>query len=178
MAARRNLTPDQATAFMVARRTIDQTQLVFQPWARPTFLRSGFASTLQIFFSYTQGMLLPPRQFPGAKRMWFGLLAMYGLAGLPGSEDLDRLIRLLSRKFMGKDFSPQLEARKIIREMTRGTVFDQVGPDLALHGISKYSMVGIGLLPEGFGIPRFDASANGFDGATYSRLERALASRG
>jgi hypothetical protein len=174
ISARRGLTIDQATAFMVARRAVDQTQLVFQPWARPTFLRSGFASTLQIFFSYTQGMLYLLGNSPGAKRMWFGLLAMYGLAGLPGSEDLDRIIRLLARKFMGKDFSPQLEARKMIREMTRGTVFDQVGPDLAMHGISRYSMVGVGLLPEGYGVPRFDASASGSMGQIVPGLSEAL----
>lgn len=174
LAARRNLTTEQATAFIVARRAIDQTQLVFQPWARPTFLRGGFASTLQIFFSYTQGMLYLLGNSPGAKRMWFGLLAMYGLAGLPGSEDLDRLIRLLARKFMGKDFSPQLEARKMIREMTRGTALDQVGPDIALHGISRYSLFGIGMLPEGWGVPRFDASANGSMGQLIPGLSEAL----
>lgn len=174
IAARRNITTDQATAFMVARRCIDQTQLVFQPYARPPFLRSGFGSTLQIFFSYTQGMLYLLGNSPGQKRMWFGLLAMYGLAGLPGSEDLDRLIRLLARKFMGKDFSPQLEARKMIVEQTRGTMFDQVGPDLALHGISHYSMFGIGMLPEGWGIPRFDASASGSMGQIVPGMSELL----
>jgi hypothetical protein len=178
IAARRGITPDQATAFMVARRTIDQTQLIFQTWARPTFLRGGFASTLQIFFSYTQGMLYLLGNSPGAKRMWFGLLIMYGLAGLPGADDLDKLIRLLARKFLGKDFSPELEARKMVRQATKGTMFDQVGPDLVMHGISRYSLFGIGMLPEGYGIPRFDASASGGMGSIVPGLGEALRAAG
>jgi hypothetical protein len=171
--ARRQLTSEQATAFMVARRTIDQTQLIFQPWARPTFLRSGFASTLQIFFSYTQGMLYLLGNSPGAARMWLGLLFMYGVAGLPGSEDIDRLVRLLSRKFFGKDFSIEHETREMVREITRGTAFDQVGPDLVLHGISRYSF-GAGLLPEGWGVPRFDASGSGSMGQVIPGLSEGL----
>lgn len=61
----------------------------------------------------------------------------------------------------------------MVRNLTRGTVFDEVGPDLFLHGISRYGF-GLGLLPDGYGFPSFDASANGSMGKLIPGLYEGL----
>lgn len=154
------LTYDQALALIAARHAIDRTQLLFQPWARPKFLRPPAASMFLVYFGYMQGMLYAFGNNPGAARMFLVSAFLFGMMGLPGAEDLDEVLKAIARKMFGADFSLEDEARKLVREITRGTVFDQTGPDLFMHGISKFSF-GLGLLQEGYGIPQFDASANG-----------------
>lgn len=160
IAARRNLSHQQAAAVLFAREAIDRTQFVYSPMSRPQFLRNGPLSAFMVFFNYTQSMLYAMRYNPGAAKIWLTTLALYGVSGLPGADDLNELIKLAARRGFGINFNPQKEMRKFVRDITRGTAFDQVGPDLAMHGISRYGF-GWGLLPEGWGVPRFDASANG-----------------
>lgn len=117
-------------------------------------------SAFMVFFSYTQSMLYAMRHNPGAAKMWLISLALFGLAGLPGADDLNELIKLAARRGLGINFNPQKEVRKFIHEVVKGTVFERTGPDLMLHGVSRYSF-GVGLMAEGWGVPRFDASVNG-----------------
>jgi hypothetical protein len=84
--------------------------------------------------------------------------------GLPFAEDLSEVIEAITKRlqaagWISSSFSPAEAARALVRDITRGTMFDQTGPDLFLHGISRYGF-GLGLLPDGWGIPRFDVSAN------------------
>lgn len=160
ISARRGLTHEQAAAVIFAREAIDRTQFIYSPLSRPPFLRSGPMSAFMVFFGYMQSMLYAMRHNPGAAKMWLISLGLFGLAGLPGSDDLNELIKLAARRGLGINFNPQKEMRKFVHSITRGTIFDQVGPDLAMHGISRYSF-GMGLMAEGWGVPRFDASVNG-----------------
>lgn len=160
ISARRGLTHEQAVAVLFAREAIDRTQFVYSPLSRPPFLRSGPVSAFMVFFGYIQSMLYAMRHNPGAAKMWLISLSLYGIAGLPGADDLNELIKLAARRGLGINFNPQKEMRKFVHAITRGTIFDQVGPDLAMHGISRYSF-GMGLMAEGWGVPRFDASVNG-----------------
>jgi hypothetical protein len=52
-------------------------------------------------------------------------------------------------------------------------MFDKTGPDLLLHGISRYGF-GLGLLPEGYALGQFDASANGSLGRVVPGLQEGL----
>lgn len=98
---------------------------------------------------------------PGQMQMFLMMAALYGIGGaFPGSDDLNEVLAALGRRMFGQDWDVHKHARRMVRDITRGTVLDEVGPDLAMHGLSRFGF-GLGLLPEGWGVPRFDASANG-----------------
>jgi hypothetical protein len=85
---------------------------------------------------------------------------------------MDAFVRFMARKFK-LDFSPKMFAREKVREWTKGTIFDKVGPDLAMHGMSRYSY-GIGLMADGWGVPQFDASGNGSMGRIIPGFSEGL----
>lgn len=156
------MTFDQALATIAAREIIDLTQFVYQPWARPRFLQGKISGLFFVFFGFMQSMLFRSLAKHGNVSRGRILLAMFlmgGLMGLPGAEDLEAVINAIAKRLYGKDWSPEEQARELIRGITEGTVLDQTGPDLFLHGVSRYSF-GLGLLQDGYGIPSFDASAN------------------
>lgn len=152
-------TAQDATAFVLAKEAIDQTQGLYAPYARPAFMRHPVAGSVLIFYQYIHTMMYAFTMNPGAVQLWVVMAMMYGLSGIPGAEDFNEVLRLLSR-MLYKDIDPLKEVRRVVRAITRGTIFDEVGPDLFLHGISRYGF-GLGLLPEVYGMFRFDASANG-----------------
>jgi hypothetical protein len=155
------LSNEEAIATLFARETIQRTQFVYAPYARPAFLRHPLGSVFLVFFGYIQAMTYAFRFNPGMVQFLLIATLLYGLSGaIPGGEDLAQLIRAIGKKLFGKDWDAEHQARKFFRDMTQGTVLDEVGPDLFLHGMSKYGF-GLGLLPEGYGIGKFDASANG-----------------
>jgi hypothetical protein len=170
--ARRQMTHAQAVATLAGREAIQKTQYEYSPYARPTFLRGGPASAFLVFFQFTQNMLFSMAFNPGKVKMWAVFLTLYGLSGLPGAEDMDAFVRFMARKFK-LDFSPKMFAREKVREWTKGTIFDQVGPDLAMHGMSRYSY-GLGLLADGWGAPQFDASGNGSMGRIIPGFSEGL----
>jgi hypothetical protein len=178
------LNPTEAAAFLYAKDTLEKTQFVFAKWNRPPFLRSQLAQVALIFFKYTQNMVELYRLSPGVLQMALIQAALFGVAGLPGAEDLNQVMRSvghvgvwLLRKFginyFGKDFDLLDKAREHVRNLTQGTMFDKTGPDLFLHGISRYGF-GLGLLPEGYGIGQFDASMNGSLGRIVPGLQEGL----
>jgi hypothetical protein len=114
---------------------------------------------------------------PGKAQLFLTMAFLFGLKGLPGAEDLDELVRALARRLFGKDFSIEDKARELVNGLVQGTPLDEVGPDLFLHGISRYSF-GPGLLQESFGIPQFDASANGSMGRIVPGLAGTLRAYG
>lgn len=156
---RTGVTFDEATAIVVAKDAIDRTHGIYAPWARPAFLRNPLASTIGAFFLYTQMMLFSMRNNPGAIKHIFMLALFGGLMGLPGADDMEKVITAVARRWFGKDFSPKKAIREYVDQVTKGTVINKVAPDILLHGISRYGF-GLGLLPEGIGAPRFDASGN------------------
>jgi hypothetical protein len=179
MMARTGMDYDTAAATIVAREAIDRTQGVYEQWDRPKFLRPHKGPTgqvlpaMQIFFSFVQQTMFQLFHNPGRMKMLMFMGALYGMSGLPASEDIDNAIRLLARKMFGKDFSLHKFTREKMKEITEGTIFSEVGPDLLLNGISRYSF-GAGLLPDGFGAPQFDASSSGSMGQLVPGLSPLL----
>jgi hypothetical protein len=171
--SRLGLSLQQATAAIAAREALDRTQFIYAPWARPRFLQSGAASSVLVFFQFMQNMIYALGNNPGKTHMLVMLLILYGVAGLPGADDLDKLVKWFSRRVLGKNFSPLDFTREQMVKLTEGTIFDEVGADVVLHGISRYSF-GAGFLPDGYGVPQFDASANGSMGNVIPGLAPAL----
>lgn len=157
----RGFTDQEALAFLFAKEAVERTQFSFDKFNDPGFMRKPMAKDLLIFFKYTQGML----NFLGSNGKanlihYLAIhLALYGMMGMPGAEDANELLKMLGR-MLGKDWDVNMRVRKYVRELTQGTVLDKVGPDLAIHGISRYGL-GLSLLPETWGVPQFDVSANG-----------------
>lgn len=158
--ARTGMTYKEAVSFLFAKETVERTQYSYNKSADPSFMR-GRKKDLLIFFKYTQNTLFTMSHSGKGAAVHMILLyfAIYGLQGLPGSEDWNELVRLLAKKIFGKDMDIHGEARKFIRDLTRGSVFDKTGPDLFMHGISRYGM-GFSLLNESY-FPKFDVSSNG-----------------
>lgn len=165
-------TLSDAIAFIFAKEAIDQTQGLYAPYARPTFMRKPLAGTLLIFYQFIQMMTYAFRFNPGTVQLWLMMAFMYGISGVPGADDLNELIKLLGRRVFNDDWDVKMHARRYARDITRGTIFDETGPDLLLHGISRYGF-GLGLLPEGYAIGKFDASANGSMGKLVPGLYEA-----
>lgn len=158
--SRVGLSHQEALAFMFAKESVDRTQGLYAKYNDPPFMRGPYRKNFLVFFRFTQMMLYA---FAFNKSMFHMLLLtalVYGLSGVPGAEDGNELIRLLAMKLFGKDVDLLQEMRSLVRTLTRGTIFDEKGPDLVLHGISREGF-GLGLLPQSWGAPRFDASANG-----------------
>lgn len=159
---RTGLTRDEAVAFLFAKEMIERTQFDYGKDADAPFMRNPKAKELLIFFKYTQNMLYALR-FNGAMTHMFLVMALLGgVGGLPFAEEFSEGIQAilkLANYLFGTHFDLNGSARKFVRELTRGTPFDEVGPDLFLHGVSRYGF-GLGLLPESWGLPKFDASAN------------------
>lgn len=165
------LTPtwDTAVRIVAAREAIARTQFEYGREYRAKFMRNPLAGSFLVFFAYTQSALYAFGNNPGAVKLFLTYALLFGAMGLPGAEDLDELLKAVSRKLFGKDFSIEEEARVLVRDLTLGTPFEETGVDLFLHGISRYSF-GPGLLQEGYGIPQFDASANGSMGQVIPGL--------
>lgn len=158
-ARRPNMSDEAATAFYVAREAIQRSQFTYDSWDRPKFMRSGFANSLAVFMSYPHQVLFSFRNNPGAAMSIALTLGLAGTAGFPFAEDLDNALQLVMRKFFKKDFSYKRWQKDRVEELFKGTEYEHIAPDLLVHGISKFGY-GLGLMPEGYGIPRFDASAS------------------
>ncbi len=159
--SRANLTHQEAVAFIFAREMIMKTQLVYDKTSDAPFMR-GKSKDFLIFFKYTQGMLYAFGNNGAMLQMMLIFAFLYGLNGLPGAEDAAAIVDMLDaigRKFFGKDFRLRFKAREFFTQATAGTPFEKVGPDLALHGVSRYGF-GMSFLPSPFA-PQFDASSNG-----------------
>jgi hypothetical protein len=97
---------------------------------------------------------------PGQLRALMLLFILYGFMGLPGAEDLLEAFKAVSRRLFGKNWDPEKEARRLILHITKGSIFEEVAPDLFLHGISRYGF-GPGLAFVHDKAPWFDAHMNG-----------------
>jgi hypothetical protein len=156
------LSLDEAAATIAAKDMIDRTQFNYSPYNRPAFLRGektgGTASAVLMFYQFMQNVAYTVRNDPAWIRILVMTGASAGLMGLPGAEELDEVIGMLARN-RGWNFKPSVEIRRWVHDLTQGTMYDTVGPDIVLRGLSRYGG-GLGLLPDGFWAPRTDFSGN------------------
>lgn len=159
LASKLNISIQEATAFFVIKNVIDQTQFNYSDFARAPFMRSKATQALMPFVGYLQGALFAFGNNPGRAKMILALVLMGGLLALPGADDLDKAVKLLARRMFGKDFSLEKFTREMVGMVTKGTKWDMVAADVLLHGLGRVGGPQ-GLLPDSWGVPRFDWSGN------------------
>lgn len=156
--ARQGFSEEESRAYIAGVDTINQTMFEYAKWNRPKFMRGGAKGALFTFWMFTQGMLHFAIHSPGAVRYWLTMMAVAGLMGMPGADDLNELIHAISQRLFGKDFSPKREARLLITTMIDPFIRENFNPahrtaaDLILHGISKNSF-GLSAAADAMGIP-------------------------
>ena len=149
-----------ARAYLAAKDAVRATQYQYAKHTRPKFMR-GKAGILFTFFQFTQQTLYFAARQPGQGRFLLMMLAMGGLMGMPGAEDLmaisKTLANMLAKRGIIPYFNPELEARKLIIDMSNG----DIPPDLVLLGASRYGF-GIPAAMDAIGVPvaNFDMSGS------------------
>ena len=149
-------TKEQAIAYIEAKEAVRSTQFLYASWSRPKFMW-GKKGNIFMFFNFLQQITYFGTRDKSAKRFWLMALVIGGLMGLPGVEDLSNLIKVVSRKWFGKDFDPNKEVRKLVVDWGEG----KIAPDLILYGSSRYGlgMTGVaGMM--GLPVPNVDLSAS------------------
>ncbi len=130
----------EAAAYVTAKDAVQTTQYIYAGYARPPFMR-GKAGSLFMFKSFVQNTLFLLWNHPKtAIRSFLVMGFIGGLMGIPGTEDLADILKVLAWQFFGKDFDLEKEARKFVIDMTNNEI---VPADVLLHGISR----------RGYGIP-------------------------
>lgn len=133
-------THQEAAAFTAAKDSVEKTQFVYAPYSRPKMMW-GRKGAIFIFKSFIQNTLFNLwANKPMAARSLLIMGVLGGMMGLPGMENVKDLLKNLAFKFFGKDFDIEDMARQFVVDVTGG----KIGPDLLLHGTSKY----------GFGLPQ------------------------
>ncbi len=146
-------TERDAAAFVAAKDAVEVTQYIYQQYARPKIFRGKLGSVF-MFKSFVQNTLFMLWNYPAAAARSLLIMGFLGgLMGIPGSEDLNGILKAVAYRLFGKDFDLEQEARKFVIDVTHGAI----RPDLVLRGISR----------DGFGIPSvmsmFGAHPPGFD---------------
>ncbi len=133
-------TETEILATLFAGKAIDMSHYDYSKEARPRFMR-GRKGILFAFYMFTQNTV-----FQLAHRENRGLFVRYALimmllAGPMGllPDEGEDILNFVARRFFGKDFNLQLEARKLVNDLTN----DPKWTDGILHGTGRYS----------FGIP-------------------------
>lgn len=155
--ARQGFTESESQAYLAGIDAINQTMFEYAKWNRPSLFR-GKKAPFFTFWMFTQGMLHFAVHSPGAVRYWLIMLAMAGVMGLPGAEDLDQLVNALAQRLFGKDFKPSREARLLVTTLVDPFIRENFNPahrtaaDLLLHGLSKDSF-GLAAAADAVGMP-------------------------
>lgn len=132
-------TEQAASAFVAAKDATETTQYQYNQASQPRFMR-GKLRTVFVFKSFVQNTMFFLWNYPAAavrSMLIMGFLG--GLMGIPGSDDLKDLLKVLGWQIFGRNFNLEHEARKLVVELSNGTI----DPDILLHGIAR----------KGFGIP-------------------------
>lgn len=125
--------PSDARTLITALHMVEQTQFVYAKENRPRFMRGRVGGLVFVFMNYLVQVL----QHIGANKRsilptWFVLqLAVAGLMGLPGAEDLEDIITFVGKKMFGKDF----DAYRLLREWMVQMAGDKA--DIILHGLAR-----------------------------------------
>lgn len=138
------MTPEEAAAFMVAKRAVLATQFEYSSYARPELMR-GWRAPVLMFYQFTFNMLWNFRYSPGGAKMLLVYLLMGGLMGLPFMENINDLVQFIARK-LGMELDPEYEVRKVLTDL------GSEHPDVWLNGISRYGM-GLGFIGNMLGLP-------------------------
>jgi len=141
-ALEKGMSPLEAFAFISGKDAVITTQFEYAAWARPRFMQ-GRPSVFFTFFSFAQNMLFFSRYGHGRGRYLLLLLAMAGVMGLPGAEDLEALTRFLGRNLFNTYYSPKEEIRAFMIEMFGE---DSQLAETALYGAGR---TGFGLAAAG-----------------------------
>lgn len=130
---------EEASAYTAAKVAVDQSMFEYGYHARPKMFQGALGAAL-VFKSFQQNVLFNMWSNKGSMiRQMLLLGGAAGLAGLPFSEDIMGIMKMLSKHFLSKDFDLEDEVRKQVRDISEGTI----SPDLILHGVGRYA----------FGIP-------------------------
>jgi hypothetical protein len=129
----------QIAAYLTGAQAVRDTQFEYSRWARPKVFQD-WRGVMLMFKSYMQNMLwFMFKSNRGTQaRFLLAMLGVAGIMGLPGADDMNEIVKFLSRQ-LGHPVNPELFLRRMINEYV-GTS----GPDLFLHGASR----------AGFGIPQ------------------------
>lgn len=156
------LSIEEATAIIAAKDIIDRTQFNYNPYNRPAFMRhpkyGAATNVILMFYQFTQNVAYTVRNDSAWWRIFLMAGITAGMMGLPGAEELDEIVGMFFR-LRGIKEKPSEWMRKQVMELTEGTLFDSVGPDIVMRGLSRYGG-GLGLLPDGLWAPEFDMSRN------------------
>jgi hypothetical protein len=140
--------PQEASAFVVGKHTVESTHFVYQRSHRPQIMQ-GKASALLMFKFWQQNMLFTLWNYPSvAARSLLVMGAMGGMMGLPFAQDFNGVLKAIGWKLFGKDWDLDRETRQFITDH-----FGNPGRELAdslLHGLSRNGM-GIPSVLEGLG---------------------------
>lgn len=123
----------QARALITAINTVEQTQFNYSRVMRPKLFRGPIGATVFIFKNFMRSTLWTLGHNP--TMIWkYALVAgiLGGLSGLPFSEEIQDLIRIVGR-FFGKEWDVQKEARKLVRDYLSNVV----DADVLLHGFAR-----------------------------------------
>ena len=166
--------PQDAKAYLSGRDAVERTQFRYAAHTRPEFMR-GKKGVLFTFFMFVQNMVWFAAHSPGNTRFLVMMLAMGGLMGLPGAEDMSAAAKFASKKLLGKDFDVEEEIRELVTEM----LGSDVPPDLLLFGSSRYGF-GLPAAMDALGLPKahFDISANISMGRIVPGLAEILSGEG
>lgn len=130
----------QAKAIVAALYSVDQTQFVYERGTTPRFMRRPLPATIFVFKRFIQSLITTVASNPRDVLPRFLLKAMLvgGLAGLPGYEDIEGLLKAIAG-LLDMEFSP----KRILSQWVKEWLGDAVPPDMVLHGLAR----------RGFGLP-------------------------
>jgi hypothetical protein len=150
-------------AVLEARDAVDRTQFEHNRWNRPKLFQ-GRKGALFVFQNYVQNVLYFAFREQGAKRYWMMQVALAGVMGIPGADDLLDLMSVgwtQIRKGMGTK-APFIDFHQEMIETMGGVAQDlNINPDIMLWGLSRSSF-GLANLPifDRWPIPRIDLSGS------------------
>ena len=101
LVSRVGLTQPEAVAFLYTREAIERTQFEYNKASDAPFMRGHLRKNFLIFFKYTQNYLFAVGYNNATVHMLALMTLMYGLNGLPGSDELKEVFRLIWRKYFG-----------------------------------------------------------------------------
>ena len=144
----------EAKALLAGRDAVNRTQFQYTQEARPRFMR-GRLGVLFMFFMFAQNSTFFAVKEPGRIRYLLMLMAMAGIMGLPGAEDMAAIAQFIARR-LGMRLNVEEEVSRFVIDNFGG----EIPPDLLLHGASRFSF-GLPAAADLVGIPLpvFDMSA-------------------